>query len=207
MSRTTSSSAVRVPSPVKYYLRFKGSTGEVTYWNGSDEVALGSIDLVFVDRRSSVGGWSDEHQSKIYSNMVKSTKEELVVKTDGKELIKGVYADIKAAISDLGGKFVSNIFAIALIDGEYAPVNLQFSGSSLSAWSDFIEEQKIFNLYNVLLTVSKNPEQKKKGAVKFYVPQFAMADLPEDMALAADDFDRNKLQPYLTNTPHMDDGE
>jgi len=189
----------RIKSPVKYYIEFKH--GSWRYWDAaqSASIQIPSLSFICVDVRSSVGGWSDEHESSIYSNMVKDLSEPLSIKTGKKvrvDLVKGVYKEIKSQIAALGGKFVSNVFALADIEGVFVPVNIQFSGASLRDWMEFVNQEKMFNVYTYLVTGVPGEEQKK-GSVKYFTPSFSFVEAPDDLVDDAKQFAALELEDYL----------
>jgi hypothetical protein len=197
MSRTTEQE--RVASPVQHRVKFKGNEGVWSYWNKEEEkeVTLESLDFVVLDILSSISGWSDEHQKSIYSNLFKSTKDEVVVRySDGKVALTGSYSEDKDEIKGLGGKFTASIFALAMIEGDYVPVRIDLSGGSMTNWIEFINEHGRTNIYSYIITGQKG-EQQKKGAVKFYAPTFTFVEADEELANQADDFANDKLEPYI----------
>lgn len=197
MSISTQKGSNRIPSPVKYYVQYKGSTGVYTYWDGEKNVELEDIEFVVMDTRSSISGWSDDNKARIYSNMVRTVKDELVVRCGKTELVKGPYETSKDKIKSSGGKFTTNIFAMATIDGIPTPVDIQFSGACLRDWSTFVEKTGMKKLYSSLIKSGKG-DQQKKGAVKYYTPTFTLSEASEADLADAKDFDENQLQPYLT---------
>jgi len=202
MSRVTDQE--RVKSPAKYIVRFKGDSGEWAYWDKEQgetgaEVKLDSLDFIVLDMVSSISGWSDEHSSSIYSTFFRTTKEEVVVRADGKELLTGSYSNEgdKARIKELGGKFTSNVFALAMIDGDYVPVRIDLTGGGIWNWTEFLSEHGRTNVYKYIVTGHKG-DQQKKGAVKFYNPVFTFVEADEELCSQADDFTTSELEPYIS---------
>ena len=193
MSRT---SVTRVPSPMKLYVSFKGGEGVWTYWNGQKNVTMDSLNFILLDVRSSITGWSDEANGNIYSGYFKNTKEEISVRTKNKELVSGTYADKKTEIKAAGGKFTTNLFTLAFIDGEYVPSVISLTGAALRDWSAFVSDVGIGKIYSYLITTSKG-DQQKKGSVKFFTPTFSVVEADEDLCNKADAFTDEKLTPYL----------
>lgn len=196
MSRVDAPTSNRIKSPVKYYIEFGGSECVWAYWDGDKNVRTDVLEFVVMDVRSSVGGWSESNNCRIHSNIVKSTKTPFVVRAGKVVLVEGPYADIKNEVIAAGGKFVTNIFALAKIDGGWAPVDIQFSGACLRDWSAFVEATGLGNVYNSVVTSSKG-DQQKKGAVKYFTPTFTAGALDTEVAAVADEFCREKLIPYL----------
>lgn len=184
----------RIPSPVKYYLSFNGSRGVWTYFDGEGR-ELDSISFVPIATKSSVVGWSEQHKSRIYSNVVDSTSEPMTVKAGREVLATGVWPDIKNDVVAAGGKFAANIFAMAQVGEETVPVNIQLTASALAKWSDFVKVhgRKIFS-YEIVATKG---DKQKNGAVSYYVPTFGHKEADTDLAQMADTFFQSSLKPYF----------
>jgi hypothetical protein len=198
MSRTDVPTSNRIKSPLKYYIEFGGAEGVWAYWDGEKNVRVDALDFVVMDVRSSIGGWSDANNCRINSNIVKSTgKNPLTVRAGKVVLAEGLYADIKNDVVAAGGKFVTNIFAMAKIDGDWTPVDIQLSGACLRDWTAFVEASgNIFKVYEGVISASRG-EQQKKGSVKYYTPNFVLSEISEGVAATADEFCKEKLMPYL----------
>ena len=140
-------------SPVKAYLSFAGGKGKVKFYAKDDEradekgnVYLDDLDFIVLDIKSSVSGYNEKASAGISSNLLDPYsvgKEPFVVKTkvDGKfdTFAEGIWKDIKAEVGNIGGKFTTNIFALADIgDGNgLQVVRLELNGSGLSPWIEF----------------------------------------------------------------------
>jgi hypothetical protein len=198
MSRTDVPTSNRIKSPLKYYIEFGGAEGIWAYWDGEKNVRVDALEFVVMDVRSSIGGWSDANNCRINSNIVKATgKNPLTVRAGKVVLAEGLYADIKNDVVAAGGKFVTNIFAMAKIDGDWTPVDIQLSGACLRDWSAFVEASgSIFKVYEMVVSATRG-EAQKKGAVKYFTPTFTAGALGTEVAAAADEFCRDKLIPYL----------
>lgn len=185
-------------SPIKYYITFSGESGKYRYFNG-EVVEVDGFDFVLVKVMSSITGWSDTHNARVYSNLVNSTvKEELVVRAGKEQLVKGIYANIKSDVESVGGVFTTNLFGLAKLEDEWVPVNVQLKGSGLAAWSEFINKEGIFSVLGKSLISFGCGEQKQKGKIKYFQPAFALGDLGEDVQDQADIFTDTELKPYLT---------
>jgi hypothetical protein len=203
MSRTsTNTNYSRVPNPVRYFISYSGANGTFSYWDkdAKERVEIGnSVDLVLMDTRSAVTGWSEEFGGRIFSNRVKSTtKEQFNVRCGKNAISEGLWADIKDRVKTAGGKFCTDVFALANVNGSWEPVQLELSGASLGDWMTMLDEVGGRNsLYSVVLTMSKG-EQKKKGAVKFFGLTFSNAELDSKLSEQANIFNDDMLQPYLS---------
>lgn len=207
MGRTdTSNTTSRIKSPVKHYISFSGETGIFSYWDSVEKknVALEDLDMIVMDTRVSISGWSDENNCRIFSNYFRTTKEKITVRAGDKDLLTGTYAEDKVKIKELGGKYQINIFALVDINGDWVPAVLQLSGSSLAAWSTFTETNKIWDVYKSLLVVRRGPQQKK-GRVLFYTPEFSLEALTDKVSGMADTVYKEYVKPYLEQYASTED--
>lgn len=186
----------KIESPIKYHITFSGESGTFSYWDGEKEVSLDKLELVMLDRRSSVSGWSEAIGGRIFSNYFTSNKDHINVRASNKDILSGTWEADKDRIKEAGGEYQVNIFALADIGGQWVPVKLALSKSALAAWSSFSSEQKIWDLYGSLITVQRG-EQQKKGRVTYYTPTFTMEPLTEELSEVATAFHRDILKPYL----------
>jgi len=164
-------------SPVQKYLTFSGQTGVFSYYDKElgNNVELDKLEIIVLDIRSSIGGWSEKIGAQIRSNYVVSTaKEPFKVYTltnknvrTSHELANGLYKDIKDTIKAENGKFTANLFCLVNFDGEWEMCNLQLSGVSLGCWFDFQTEHTNDEFYDYVITLEKGPLSKrgKKGNV------------------------------------------
>jgi hypothetical protein len=198
MSRTDTQESNKIKSPIKRYITFSGDEGVWEYWDGEKNVQMDSLEFIVMDTRSSIGGWSEAHKARIYSNMVKSTvKTPFTIRAGKATINEGLYADIKNDVIAAGGKFTTNILALAWINGELTPVDIQLSSACLRDWSAFVEASgNIFAVYKGVVSASRG-EQQKKGAVKYYTPNFVLGEIAEADSAAADEFCNTTLMPYL----------
>jgi hypothetical protein len=151
--------------------------------------------FLVLDELHAVKGWNDATSSGIYSNEVKFiSKEPMTVKPfKGNEIAKGLYKDIKEKIQAAGGHYVKSIY-IMLEDGALA--NIQFKGAAVQKWGEFTAKTRT-RLADEWVVVD-GVIDGKKGAVKFYTPDFkfekSLSDSEADLADSAFD----TLEAYLT---------
>ena len=197
MSRTTSGNgnSKKGKSPVKRWFSFSGETGKFSSYNGSEVVEQDTLEGVLLDLRSCVGGWSDESNCKIWSNVIKSTKENIDVMVGTKKVLGGLFADIKPELEKIGAYYVQNLYLVTEVDGQPEICCLQVNRSSLASFSAFNEGKKLGELYSKKLVVSKG-EQKKKGKVTYFVPKFELVDAEKSELDVADEKD-HVLQAYF----------
>lgn len=199
MSRsTTQNNANKAKNPIKFWLSWKGDVGKFEYWDGEKNVLVDKLELLILDRRSTVTGWNDEHKGRIFANAVKNLNEELVVRTRNRPIVKGLWKDIKETVNQAGGNFTVNLYALAKLDDadELEPVCVQLDKSCLKSWTDFTEKYKLWEIYKGVVTVQAGEEQKK-GRVKFFVSEFTLGESNEDLNKEASLFDIEHLQPYF----------
>jgi len=162
-----------VESPVKKYLSWSSNDKCFTFYDKetkeNKKLTL-PLTLIHLDELSTVKGWHDSSSSGIYSNEVRSTKnEELNVRAfKGGDLAKGIYQDIKLKVQSLGGHYCVSIYAF--VDNEI--VNISLKGSALMTWSDFTKENRKAFLANTIEVNSA--AEGKKGAVKYTTPTFTL---------------------------------
>ncbi len=186
----------KTPSPIEYYLEFKGGSGTFVYYDGEKNVLLDSLELILLDKRNGVTGWSEFHGGRIYSNLISSSnKHVLNVKAGNSKgaVATGLWKDIKAEVKDAGGSFTTFLFALARIGEKLVPVRVALTRAALAEWTQFETD---CNPYNGVIFVTRS-EEKKRGAVKYYVPKFNLATVSKEDDLKARNFHRDELLPYL----------
>jgi hypothetical protein len=238
MSRTKRSSGSQ--SPVKRYLSFAGNKGQIKFYDKEHDdadskgnVYLKDIDLIVLDIKASVSGYNEKSSSGISSNLLdpySTGKEEFIIKTkqDGKygEVLRGIWKDIKLEADSFGGKYTTNIFALADVGDGLELVKMELNGSGLTPWIEYTKAlENSEELYDKLIKISKgqlcarkkgktapvsDAEYKKVLAelkkdpmadkpVWFYTPLITDEDLTEEqveLAIANDEI----LQAYFDET-------
>ena len=199
MSTSNRRSAFSAPqsNPSTKFLQWKSNEKCFEFYNKEKQEKV-SVPLPFkflvLDEMHTVSGWNDASSSGIFSNEVKFiSKEVMTVKPfKGNEIAKGLYKDIKEKIVAAGGHYVKSIY-IMLEDGSLA--NLQLKGSAVQKWGEFTQKTRN-RLPDEWVQVTKVIEGKK-GAVKFFTPDFSFErSITEDEAMQADE-DFNILETYL----------
>jgi len=240
MSRTSKDTGAS--SPVKKYVSFSGSTGKLRYFDKESTeddkyVYFDSIDFVVLDTKASISGFNENESCGINSNLLNQFelgKNDFVVKTkvNGSfgEFARGKYKDIKDKCFAIGGRFTTNIFALADLGDGQEIVRIELSGSSLGPWIDFESKlEKGTSIYDYKVTiktgalcgrkngktyeVSKEEYNKVVSALKkdpmaqkpvwFYVSAFEANNIVEETVHLANDADE-VLQAYLDSAPSVD---
>lgn len=170
MSRTNRRSGSK--SPIGRYLSFSGSTGLFSFYDkdAKDNVELDSLSLIVLDVRASITGYNSGAKASISSNMVENIGSDVLTVQmwkDGKRqlIAEGVYKDIKSTVKDAGGKFTTNVIALADVgDGRGEQiVNLQLTGSSLNGWIEFVKGLDAGGEYDNAITITKGALSKVDG--------------------------------------------
>ncbi len=188
---------VPMSNPSTKFLDWKSNDKCFEYYDKEKQEKV-SVPLPFkflvLDELHTIKGWNDASSSGIFSNEVKFiSKEVMTVKPfKGNEIAKGLYKDIKEKIVAAGGHYVKSIY-IMLEDGSLA--NLQLKGSAVQKWGEFTQKTRN-RLPDEWVQVTKAIEGKK-GAVKFFTPDFSFErSITEDEAMQADEA-FNILETYL----------
>ena len=188
-------------NPATKFLSWKSNDKHFEFFDKENKVKV-PVELPFkflaLDEMHTVSGWSDSCNSGIYSNEVKFiSKEIMTVKPfKGNEIAKGLYSDIKEKIKAAGAHYVKSIY-IMLEDGSLA--NIQLKGAACQAWGEFTKKNRT-RLPDEWVTVKKAVEGKK-GAVKFYTPEFtfdkSLSESEMDLADEAFGILETYLKAYL----------
>jgi len=184
-------------SPAKLYLKWKGITGVLYYYNkeSDKEVEIERpFKFVVLDELHSVSGFSEQDNSGIYSNEVRVIGEELHIMTRAGELLRGPYTQIKDSIKAKGGKYTKSIYLATEIDGETIIANLKLSGAAGGAWMDFTRENKGYT--DTEVTIEEKALEGKKGATVFQMPIFKVSEMSYEVRDTATELDK-ELQTYL----------
>lgn len=184
-------------NPSTKFLDWKSNDKCFEYYDKEKQEKV-SVALPFkflvLDELHTIKGWNDASSSGIFSNEVKFiSKEVMTVKPfKGNEIAKGLYKDIKEKIVAAGGHYVKSIY-IMLEDGSLA--NLQLKGSAVQKWGEFTQKTRN-RLPDEWVQVTKAIEGRK-GAVKFFTPDFSFERSISDAEAVQADEAFNILETYL----------
>jgi len=184
-------------NPSTKFLEWKSNDKGFEYYDKelSEKVKVAlPFKFLVLDELHSIKGWNDATSSGIFSNEVKFiSKEVMTVKPyKGNEIAKGLYKDIKEKVVSAGGHYVKSIY-IMLEDGSLA--NLQLKGSAVQKWGEFTQKTRS-RLPDEWVQVLKATEGKK-GAVKFFTPDFTFERSISDNEAELADEAFNLLEVYL----------
>jgi hypothetical protein len=218
-------------SPIKNYLQFSASTGTFNYYDKElkERVELDELSIILLDTRGSVTGYNQANKSQITSNLVADVGKEVLTVMAWKdkkstEVAKGIYKTIKSTVNPLGGKFTTNLICLAdLGTGNGLEVsNLQFQGSALNGWINFVNDLDSNGEYDAVVKMTRGPLSKQDGKefavvtkkeeaaldakikknprtprpIWFYVMEFETEELTEEQMVEADDNDLT-VQKYF----------
>lgn len=196
-------------NPATKFFDWKSNDKCFSYYDKEQQTSV-QVPLPFkflvLDELHAIKGWNDPTSSGIFSNEVKLiSKETMTVKPfKGNEIAKGLYKDIKEKVQAAGGHYVKSIY-IMLEDGTLA--NIQLKGAAVQKWGEFT--QKTRNRLPDEWVVVDGVIDGKKGAVKFYTPDFKfLKSLSETESEMADDcFNtlENYLKTYLTKAEPVEE--
>jgi len=152
--------------------------------------------FLFLEHYSTVKGWNDASESRIYSNEVFSIgKEELKVSSyEGGVIAEGLYKDVKAKVNQAGGKYHRSVYVL-LEDGSIA--NLQLKGSAVSNYSTFYQDNNHL-LDNQWMEVN-TAQDGKKGSIKYSMPVFTVGKNIDAKMDAKATEQAKVLQEYINN--------
>lgn len=178
MSRTRKRNSAT--SPIRKYVSFSGSTGMINYYDksrpeGDRSVELEKLDIIVLDTKASISGFSEAHQGGILSNMVGDISKEpfkVVAFSNGKpqDVAEGLYKDIRPTIKDAGGKYTTNVIAMADLGDGMEMVDVQLFGAALNSWIDFTKDNPNDSYYDNVVELSKGVLSKRGGKDKGNVP-------------------------------------
>lgn len=160
-----------IESPATKYWEWKN--GEFNYYlkEAKENRTVPSLKFIVLNQTSFVSGWHDKSESGIYSNFVQDLKnQKLTVKSfKGYKIAEGFYSEIKEKLE--GGRFTKGIFIWNLEDKQIQ--HLSIKGGALTALISLKPRFKDGFGYSV----TKNPVQQKKGATKFWIPEFTKIEV------------------------------
>tara|TARA_R110002124_G_scaffold71463_2_gene191516 strand:+ start:1758 stop:2420 length:663 start_codon:yes stop_codon:yes gene_type:complete len=184
-------------NPTSKFLEYKSNDKAFSYYDREAKETVKvelPLKFVFLQNYHSVRGWNDASASGIYSNEVFYIgSEPMTVKAfKGGTIATGLYKDIKAEITNAGGKYHRSIY-VMLEDGTLA--NISLKGSSVRQWSDFMEANK--QLVDGQFVEVNSANEEKKGSVKYSTPNFTIgAKLSKGDSANADKV-AGQLKTYL----------
>jgi hypothetical protein len=194
-------------NPCNKWIEFSGDSGTFSYYDKEKDKKFAlemPVYFAVCDELATITGFNKKHECGVYSNEVRSTKNEILrVKTfKGGESVTGLYADIRDNIVALGGKFTKSIYALLIHeDLSYEFVNFKFRGAAFSSWME-----KKFNPEKFIVGVTETVEEMN-GKTKYQVPVFKPFKMSPEIDAAAIEQDKilqEYLKEYFSRVPESD---
>lgn len=211
MSRSNPTDAVRNPS-TRWFEWAGGDDGGFVKWYDKEAETERKVELPFtfllLDELSTVKGFHDPSESRIFANEVRDTRQEVLVVRSfkGGEIASGRYADIKDRLAAVGGQYASSLY-VGFKDGDQLRLgNLVLKGAAAGAWMDFkrnapskkTADGKSVRAFYVDAVRIASYEEGKKGKIVFRTPTFSLAPVSDDTNAQAAALDA-ELQTFLAD--------
>lgn len=126
-----------------------------------------------------VKGFNEKLKLGLYSNEVRSVKDEMIVRYFDKNqpiIAKGVWADVKGLADNVGGKYHLSIYGYDLDNKEI--INIDVKGNGIGEWGELFK--KCSNRLADEIVVVKGYKDGKTGAVKYTYPTFELERVISD---------------------------
>jgi hypothetical protein len=197
------------PNPAGRWYEWQGEHGLLRYYDKPTKTTIAADDqftFLLLDQLSSIRGYHDPSRSTIYANEIRSIKHDpLVVRAfKGGELARGHYADIKARVHEVGGRFCAHCYIASKVNGALALNAIRWKGAALAAWWEFGKAHR-GELYASAIQLSGTVEGVK-GRVHYKVPAFALKPVSPATEARAQELD-GQLQAYLARYLARDQGD
>lgn len=190
-------------APVHKYMTWAGGSGELQWYDKEAQKRVKvplPFRFLYLDQLVTITGFSDSDKSGIWSNEVRSIKDQLVVKTSSGTIATGSYESLKDHLKAQGGKYACSVYIAyqeaSGEDAEWVIGNIKFSGAGLGAWFDF---RKRHNLEEGAIRITGSATDKK-GATTFHIPVIQAAEATsteDDLAKELDTQVQQYLKTYL----------
>ncbi len=179
MSRANPTEVIK--NPVTKWFEWKSKDKCFVFYSKAEkelfEIPL-PFTFIFIDRTATVRGYNKKQGSGIYSNEVKSTKEEVlhVRYFEGGPIASGLWDDIKDRVNGVKGKFGLNIYLAYRGEGGKLMIGaIQATGCCLSAWIEFEKQVGKKTLEEKAVQV-RTYRSDVTGDVEFNAPVFTLKD-------------------------------
>lgn len=179
-----------------YYEKFDQPDSEGN--KGKTKLVKLPLSFVVLDTLSTIKGFNDDDKSGYWSNEIKDiSKDILTVRTKKGIAATGTYKEVMAELRD--AKYAASVYVgIIKKDGTLGLANLQLVGASVSAWFDFLKDNRQA-IYKDAVTCNDFVEGKK-GKTIYYSPVFELKRITEEQnnqAIAIDQELQEYLEAYL----------
>lgn len=183
-------------NPARKFYSWAGSDGNLVYWDKDQEKEIKvtvPFEFMVLDQLSTITGWSDEDESRYWSNEVRDiTNDELTVKTSKRTHAVAKYGDL-TEVRAKGAKYAKSVY-IAFKDGNELVIgNFKVYGAALTAWIDFTKKTDV---YKCAVVLKGKSDVQTKGKTEYYLPVFEKKQVTPDTNEEAVRLDK-ELQDYL----------
>ena len=181
MSRTDQFTVKKNPSQLTIEWAGAADAGHLKTYDkeAKENIVLGGMTFAILTERNCVSGWHEDHRANAFSNEVGNLKSTpLTVKVwDGdkpKELIEGMYADIKDGLKSKGVKYHKVVF-IMVIDSPDVDTGtiakLMLKGAAAGAYFELKDKKRAVKC--------AGSTDGQTGAVKYKMPKFVPVDIEQ----------------------------
>lgn len=168
-------------NPAKKFYKWESENKTFSYYHKvetKDESKNVLVDLPF--RFVTLGrplfcvkGFNEKLNIGLYSNEVRSVKDEMTVRYFDKNqpiIAKGVWSDVKLLADNVGGKYHLSIYGYDLDNKEI--INIDVKGNGIGQWGELFKKASA-RLADEIVIV-KGYKDGKKGNVKYTYPTFEL---------------------------------
>jgi hypothetical protein len=164
-------------NPAKKFYKWVGEHKKFSYYvKETKENVLVDLPFRFVTLGRPlfcVKGFNEKLNVGIYSNEVKSVKDEMTVRYSDKNqpiIAKGVWAEVKEKADVAGGKYHLSIYGYDLESKEI--INIDVKGNGIGEWGELFK--KCSSRLADEVVIVKGFKEGKKGSVKYTYPTFEL---------------------------------
>lgn len=170
-------------NPAKKFYKWVGEHKKFSYYvKETKENILVDLPFRFVTLGRPlfcVKGFNEKLNIGLYSNEVRSVKDEMTVRYFDKNqpiIAKGVWADVKEKADVVGGKYHLSIYGYDLENQEI--INIDVKGNGIGEWGELFK--KCSSRLADEIVIVKGFKEGKKGSVKFTYPTFELERVISD---------------------------
>ncbi len=202
----------KVVNPVEKWIGYKGGDGIFSYYCDEQQQKVElelPLRFIVLDEMIKVSGYHKPTNGGIYSNEVRSTRNEPlhVQQFKGVDELKGYYSEIKDSIVAWGGKFTKSVYCALITPGGYLEmVNIQFKGAAFSAWLSYTKKK---NLADWIISIT-DTEPATNGSIQYQIPVFSKEPITDKLLQDATQMDidlQNYFQSRAENNEPADNGK
>lgn len=183
-------------NPAVRKFEWKGGPGKLVYYDKETKQAYDQplpFRFIVLDQLNTVAGFSKSDQSRVWSNEVRSIKDDtLYTRTKNGPIEAGLYAELGATVKR-GGGFCKSIYIAFELNGNWVIGNIQAYSSALGPWFDFT---KVYSVEQGMVIMTRS--ELVEGTIPFYPPAFAWERWEDGAYQICVHLDR-QLQTYLSS--------